>query len=176
MWRRERDYSPLVEEREREKPIIRNKINRNERQSNFNSGLSQSLKDNFSTASKKSSTCLRSLIWETRRQRQELPRTERETGASLKWERQWMKPCVKVRETGNDGGIVSPVAEELTRGERVSVGGEKGWSREGEGRIDRRWWLKNSSEEWGWALEEREGDCGRESEWLIGRKKIVLKF
>ena len=31
-----------------------------------------------------------------------------------------------VREIGSDGGIASPVAEELTGGERVNAGGERG--------------------------------------------------
>jgi hypothetical protein len=36
-----------------------------------------------------------------------------------------MEPCVGVRETRSDGGIASPVAEELAEGERVSAGRER---------------------------------------------------
>jgi hypothetical protein len=34
--------------------------------------------------------------------------------------------CAGVRETGSDGGIASPMAEELAGGERVNTGGERG--------------------------------------------------
>jgi hypothetical protein len=74
------------------------------------------------------------------RGRQELRRTERERQEQeLRGVRETVDgtPCAGVRETGSDGGIASPVAEELAEGERVSAKEREGdCRRESEGLID----------------------------------------